>query len=451
MANFPAGVECGMGKKICEMKRGSSGNQFRGLVRGCHAPQDRFGLSPGSGVSRMQPVNVHIQIPRPMTQPQQIALLGATGSIGKNTLDVVRHSGGRFQVRALTAHRQLDLLCQQAKEFQPAVVVITDEAAAKEFDCASLPKGTQLLVGPDKVTEVVRDAAVDVVVAAIVGSAGLLGTWGAIEAGKRVALANKETLVMAGPLAMQRAKETGATIIPVDSEHSAIFQALHAGRRQDLARVVLTASGGPFRQHSLEQIQKATVKEALAHPIWQMGPKITIDSATLMNKALEVIEARWLFDLASDQVAVMIHPQSVVHSLVEFTDGSVVAQLGPPDMRLPIQYALTYPERQPCPGPKMDWRRPWELYFEPPDEQRFPALRLGLEVAAAGGTAGAVLNAANEAAVAAFLAERIRLPQIVDFCRKVLDQHTFDPQPTLEQLLELDRWARQETERWMAR
>ncbi len=386
-----------------------------------------------------------------MTQPRQIALLGATGSIGKSTLDVVRHSAGRFQVRALTAHKQLGLLCQQASEFRPKFVVITDPAAAKDFDCSSLPKETQLLIGPEQVTDIVRDPAVDIVVAAIVGSAGLLGTWGAIDAGKHVALANKETLVMAGPLVMQRAKETGATIIPVDSEHSAIFQALQAGRREDLARVILTASGGPFRKHSAEQLQQATVKEALAHPTWQMGPKITIDSATMMNKALEIIEARWLFDLSADQVEVMIHPQSVVHSLVEFKDGSVVAQMGPPDMRLPIQYALTYPERLPCPGPKMDWRKNWELYFEPPDEERFPAVRLGQEVAAAGGTAGVVLNAANEAAVAAFLAERIRLPQIVELCRKVLDQHSFEARPTLEQVLELDGWARQETQRWMAR
>ncbi len=393
--------------------------------------------------------NWHI---RPMnSSPRNIVVLGATGSIGTSTLDVVRQSAGRFRVQALTAHRQFDLLCQQAQEFRPKYVVITDAAAAKSFDRTALPAETQLLIGPERVTDVVQDAAVDVVVAAIVGSAGLLGTWGAIEAGKRVALANKETLVVAGPLVMQRAKETGATIIPVDSEHSAIFQALQAGRREDLARVILTASGGPFRKHTREQLQQATVAEALAHPTWQMGAKVTIDSATMMNKALEIIEARWLFDLSPGEVEVMIHPQSVVHSLVEFRDGSVVAQLSPPDMRLPIQYALTYPERQPCPGPKMDWKRSWQLDFEPPDDERFPAVRLGLEVAATGGTAGVVLNAANETAVAAFLAERIRLTQIVELCRKVLDQHSFDSQPTLERLLELDGWARQETERWILR
>jgi 1-deoxy-D-xylulose-5-phosphate reductoisomerase len=292
--------------------------------------------------------------------------------------------------------------------------------------------------------EAVSSSAVDVVVAAIVGSAGLRGTWAAVEAGKVVALANKETLVMAGSLVTQRARQTGATILPVDSEHSAIFQALSAGRRQEVRRVILTASGGPFRSHSPAALAHVTVEEALAHPTWNMGRKITIDSATLMNKALEIIEARWLFDLRADQIDVVIHPQSIVHSLVEFVDGSVVAQLSPPDMRLPIQYALSYPERWPSEARKLDWAQQISFSFFPPDFERFPALKLGLDAATQGGTAGAVLSAANEAAVSAFLAGELQFSEIVPTCRRVLDRHPFNPSPTLEQLFELDRWAREE-------
>jgi 1-deoxy-D-xylulose-5-phosphate reductoisomerase len=290
---------------------------------------------------------------------------------------------------------------------------------------------------------------IDVVIAAVVGSAGLQGTWAALEAGKTVALANKETLVMAGPLVMRLAAERGGQILPIDSEHSAVLQLLAAGQRSDLRRIILTASGGPFRSFSRERMEKVTVADALAHPTWQMGPKITVDSATMMNKALEIIEARWLFDLRPEQIDVVIHPQSIVHSMVEYADGSVLAQLSPPDMKLPIQWALTWPRRLESPARKLDLLQPMRLDFEPPDEERFPALRLGKEVALSGGTAGAVLNAANEAAVSGFLEGKLAFTQIVPACRAVLEQHPFDPAPTLEELLRLDGWARQEVSRWM--
>lgn len=254
---------------------------------------------------------------------------------------------------------------------------------------------------------------------------------------------------MAGAAVMQAAARNGATILPVDSEHSAVYQAMQAGRREDLRRIVLTASGGPFRQCSRQQLEQVTVEDALAHPTWDMGPKITIDSATMMNKALEIIEARWLFNLPSEQIDVVIHPQSVVHSLVEFRDGSVIAQMSPPDMKLPIQYALTYPERCESPADKLDLRQAFCLDFFPPDEERFPALRVGHEVASRGGTAGAVLNAANEVAVGAFLDHRIRFTDIVPACEAVLNHHDFDPSPSLERLLELDAWARKETQTWI--
>ncbi len=384
-----------------------------------------------------------------MTLPRKIALLGSTGSIGQSTLEVVRHSAGRLQVVALSAHSKTEELCQQALEFQPRWVIPTCSQAAAKFDWSAL-KGASEVVSADALQRVVQSDEVDVVVAAIVGSAGLNGTWAAIEAGKTVALANKETLVMAGPLVMPLAASRKANILPIDSEHSAVFQALAAGRREDLRRIILTASGGPFRQLTKEQMQQVTVEQALAHPTWRMGPKITVDSATMMNKALELIEARWLFDLPPEQIEVMIHPQSVVHSLVEFIDGTVLAQLSPPDMKLPIQYALTWPERRPSPARKVDWRSSWQLEFEPPDEDRFPALTLGREVARVGGTAGAVLNAANEAAVARFLRGEMKFLQIVPACRAVVDHHSYDPSPTLSQLMQLDAWAREEVQRWIS-
>ncbi|QDU28607.1 1-deoxy-D-xylulose 5-phosphate reductoisomerase [Anatilimnocola aggregata] len=388
-------------------------------------------------------------LPVRATTARNLAILGSTGSIGQSTLEVVRHSGGRLRVVALSAHSNTEQLCQQALEFRPRWVIPTDPAAAKKCDWSALNGVSEVVCATDGMQQVVQHADVDVVVAAIVGSAGLAGTWAALEAGKTVALANKETLVMAGPLVMPLAASRNAKILPIDSEHSAVFQALAAGRREDLRRIVLTASGGPFRKLTKQQMSQVTVEQALAHPTWRMGPKITVDSATMMNKALEIIEARWLFDLPPDQIEVMVHPQSVVHSLVEFNDGSVLAQLSPPDMKLPIQYALTWPERLPSPARKVDWRTSWQLEFEPPDEDRFPALPLGREVAKVGGTAGAVLNAANEAAVARFLRGEMPFLQIVPVCRAVIDHHSYDPSPTLSQLMQLDTWAREEVQRWI--
>jgi 1-deoxy-D-xylulose-5-phosphate reductoisomerase len=382
------------------------------------------------------------------SRARSIAVLGATGSIGRSTLDVVQASRGRLKIAGLTANSRLEQLCAQAASVGPRWVVATDPGASAAFDWSGLPRGVELLVGQAGIERLVTHPEVDVVVAAIVGSIGLRGTWAALEAGKTVALANKETLVMAGPLVMRLAADRQTRVLPVDSEHSAVFQALQAGRRQDVRRIILTASGGPFRGYSREQMAGVTVEQALAHPTWDMGRKITVDSATMMNKALEIVEARWLFDLSAEQIEVVVHPQSIVHSMVEFNDGSVMAQLSPPDMRLPIQYALSYPDRWSGPTPRLDIHTKWNLEFEPPDHERFPALALGYEVARSGGTAGAVLNAANEAAVARFLNGQLAFADIVPACRSVLQNHSFDLSPRLEQLIELDAWARREVARW---
>ena len=379
---------------------------------------------------------------------RNVAVLGATGSIGRSTLDVIAASEGKLAVWGLSGHSKLEELVQQARLTQPRQVVVTDQAKAAEYDWSRLPTDCRLLFGPEGLEELASASEVEIVVAAIVGAAGLRSSWRALECGKTLALANKETLVVAGPLVMKLAAERGAQILPVDSEHSAIFQALQAGRRSDVKRLILTASGGPFRRLTKSQLEQVTVAQALAHPTWDMGPKITIDSATMMNKALEIIEARWLFDIEPERIDVVVHPQSVVHSLVEYVDGSVVAQLSPPDMKLPIQYALSYPERWVGPAAKLDLTQRFSLEFEPPDLDRFPALALGYEVAAAGGTAGAVLNAANEAAVAAFLQGELQFTEIVPACRAVLGEHNYNPRPTLDELLTLDRWARQEVSRW---
>ncbi|MGI9428408.1 MAG: 1-deoxy-D-xylulose-5-phosphate reductoisomerase [Bythopirellula sp.] len=380
---------------------------------------------------------------------KRIAVLGSTGSIGTSALEVISSSGGRLQAIALSAHSRLDQLVAQCRDHQPRWVVATDEAAAREFDWSGLPATTQLLVGAAALNELVAEADVDIVLAAIVGRAGLESTWAALEHGKTVALANKETLVAAGPLVTRLAAENDANILPVDSEHSALFQALQAGRAGDAERLVLTASGGPFRNYSPDQLNRVTVAEALEHPVWDMGPKITIDSATMMNKALEIIEARWLFGIEAGRIDVTIHPQSVVHSLVEFVDGSIIAQLSPPDMRLPIQYAFYYPERVAGIAKRLDWQQDFSLEFQPPDPAQFPALELGHQCASAGGTSGAVLNAANEAAVGAFLAGELHFTEIVPACRSVLESHDFEPSPTLPQLVEIDRWARLEVTRWV--
>jgi 1-deoxy-D-xylulose-5-phosphate reductoisomerase len=378
-----------------------------------------------------------------------VVILGSTGSIGRSGLSVIEHDGGvRLRAWGLSAHTHWQVLADQALTHRPRFIALTDPERVHRIECELRGTGVQVLAGRDGLVRMVQDPGTDRVLSAIVGAAGLRGTWAALEAGKIVALANKETLVVAGPLVMDLARSHGGRILPVDSEHSAIFQALQAGGRPAVRRVILTSSGGPFRGRSTRELAQVTPEDALRHPTWQMGPKITIDSATLMNKALEVIEARWLFQLEPDQVEVVIHPESVVHSLVEFVDGSVIAQLSPPDMRLPIQYALTYPERVPGPNPTLDWSGRWALHFEPPDRETFPSLDLGFEVMKRGGTAGAALNAANEAAVARFLGGEIGFLDITRACRSVLDYHTFDPRPTLEALWSVDAWARREVARW---
>ncbi len=378
-----------------------------------------------------------------------VVVLGSTGSIGRSTLDVIEHDGGKRLIAwGLSAHCRWQALAEQAALHRPRFITVADRALVGELSHALKGSGVEVLGGLDGLVRMVQDPETDRVLSAIVGAVGLSGTWAALEAGKIVALANKETLVVAGPLVMNLARSRGTRILPVDSEHSAIFQALKAGAPNEVRRVILTSSGGPFRGRTRRELSDVTPEEALKHPTGQMGPKITIDSATLMNKALEVIEARWLFDLEPDQVEVVIHPESVVHSMVEFVDGSVIAQLSPPDMRLPIQYALTYPERAPTPCARLDLTEAFALHFEPPDRETFPCLELGFEVRRRGVTSGAALNAANEAAVARFLAGTIGFCDIPRACRAVLDHHPFDSRPSLDDLWKVDAWARQEVGRW---
>ncbi len=379
---------------------------------------------------------------------KNIAILGSTGSIGTNTIEVIRSCLSRFRIVGLSAHTSLDELYSQVQEFEPEWVVGTCRTAWDEFQHPVL-KDTANLGGTEHLDSLVRADNVDIVVAAMVGSAGLASTYAAIESGKRIALANKETLVMAGRQVMAAARLNQAEILPVDSEHSAVFQALGETPLEQVSRVVLTASGGPFRDFSSADLKNVTIQQALAHPTWRMGKKISIDSATMMNKALEIIEARWLFDLPPEKLGVVVHPQSIVHSLVEFIDGSVVTQMSPPDMKLPIQYALTYPERCTSPAQKTDWTQAVCHELIPADFERFPALELGFEVARQGGTTGAVLNAANEAAVEAFLNGQIGFTDIVASCRTILDHHEFDPNPDLNELIKIDAWARQEIAKWI--
>jgi 1-deoxy-D-xylulose-5-phosphate reductoisomerase len=381
--------------------------------------------------------------------PRNVVILGSTGSIGRSALSVIEHDGGqRLRAFGLTAHENVERLAEQARTFRPRFVTLTHPGAAASLNGQLRGTGVEVLQGLDAVERMVTHPETERVLTAIVGAAGLKGTWAAIEAGKTIALANKETLVVAGPLITELARRRGVDLIPVDSEHSAIAQALRSGTRAEVRRVVLTSSGGPFRGKSARELAEVTPEQALRHPTWKMGPKITVDSATLMNKALEVIEARWLFGLLPEQVEVVIHPESVVHSMVEFVDGSVMAQLSPPDMRLPIQYALTYPDRVAGPSPRLETTRPFALHFEPPDWETFPGLALGFEAMRRGGTAGAALNAADEAAVARFLDGTIRFLDIPRACRAVLENHPFDPSPTLEALNRVDAWARQEVGRW---
>ncbi len=384
---------------------------------------------------------------------RNVAILGSTGSIGTATLEVIEGLGAPYHVWAVTAHRQRAALQEQIVRFRPERAVLTDQNAARleiSDDSSSIcSSATRLFHGSDALIELVSHPDVDIVVAGIVGSAGLASSLAAARAGKTLALANKESLVVAGSLLMDAVQSNGARLLPIDSEHSAVFQALACGKSLDhVRRIILTASGGSLRDLPMEKLDQATVDQALNHPTWSMGRKITVDSATMMNKSLEIIEARWLFNIAPEKISVVIHPQSVIHSMVEFIDGSVIAQLCPPDMRLPIQYALTYPERIDGPVRRVDWTVPMALDWKPADLDRYPALRLGYEVGAAGGTAGAVLNGANEAAVELFLAGQIRFTEIEKVCRIVIQNHTFDPSPTLDELLSLDGWARTEVQRW---
>ncbi len=356
---------------------------------------------------------------------------------------------GEWNVVGLAAGSRARELARQANRFRPAAVAIAAPELAGEL-ASELSYSPRVFAGSDALRQLVDAIPFDTALCAVVGAGGLAATVRAAELGKRIALASKEVLVVAGSLLMPLAGRSGATIIPVDSEHSAIFQAMHAGKRGEVRKVYLTASGGPFRTWSDGAMDSITVEDALCHPTWDMGPKITIDSATMMNKALEIVEARWLFDLRPDQIEVIIHPESIIHSLVEFCDGSMIAQLGTPDMRTPIQYALTYPARQSCPSAPLDLLRIRELSFQPPDRVRFPALELGYEVARRGGTCGAVLNAANEAAVELFREGAIAFRDIARLVEKALSDHVFKESPTLDDLMAADQWARQEVTRCMA-
>ncbi len=403
-------------------------------------------------------MDADINVNRSPSTPQNIAVIGASGSIGSSALDVIASSNGRLRASILAVHRSTRQLIQLAQRFQPDAVVVSDPTADMS-PLEELPKGIEILVGEEALNEAVRRPEIDVVLLAIVGVAGLRSTWSALDAGKTVALANKEALVAGGALITDLLNTKGGKLYPVDSEHSAIFQCLLSRRvdartprvcGDDLKRIILTASGGPFRTWSLDQLKRATVQDALKHPTWKMGAKITVDSATTMNKALEIIEARWLFDVDSDKISVVVHPQSIVHSMVEFIDGAVLAQLSPPDMRLPIQFALEETTRTACPTRQFDWTRAMQLEFLPPDFERFPAMKLGFEVAKVGGSAGVVLNAANEIAVDAFMNRRISFDSITKLCRRALDGHNYDPSPTLTDIFKLDAWTRKETEKWIS-
>lgn len=374
---------------------------------------------------------------------KRIIILGSTGSIGKATLEVVEALGDEVYVVGLSAQRNWEALAEQAARYRVPRVAIQDEALAQRLQgrCGG---SCCVLSGEDALTKLIRDGEADLVLSAIVGAAGLPATLAAVERGLDVGLANKESLVVAGSLIMPLARERGSTLLPVDSEHSAIFQAMQSGRREDVRKVYLTASGGPFRTWTRARIASATLEDALNHPTWDMGPKITIDSATMMNKALEIVEAHHLFSLAPEQIDVLIHPESIVHSMVEFRDGSVIAQLGTPDMKTPIQYALTYPRRLDGLSRSLDWDKISALHFETPDVERFPALALGYEAARRGGTCGAVLNAANEAAVERFRAGELPFHRIVEVTRGALERHTVTENPSLDALIEADREARQE-------
>ena len=373
---------------------------------------------------------------------KQIAILGSTGSIGTQTLDVVRQHPTEFGVYALTAHRSVELLIEQALEFNPAVVCIADESCYPRLREALSDLPIRVMAGERALEELVTMPAIDVVVAAMVGYAGLPPTIAAIKAKKTIALANKETLVVAGEIICRLAQRHKVSILPVDSEHSAIFQSLVGEDMASVEKLLLTASGGPFRTFSLEKMQHVTAAQALQHPNWEMGAKITIDSASMMNKGFEVIEARWLFDIPVEKIQVLVHPQSVVHSAVQFVDGSVKAQLGTPDMRMPIQYALTYPKRWQSDVPRLDLFANNQLTFEAPDMKRFPNLALAYEAMNRGGNVPCVLNAANEVVNLAFREGKCGFLQMSDVIAETMQQTTFIAEPTYEDYVHTDREAR---------
>jgi len=374
---------------------------------------------------------------------KKIALLGATGSIGVCVLEVARTHPEEYRIVALSAGRNGELLLDQIQAFRPEAVAVLNESVAAGIT-SRLPanKAPEVFFGVEGFVRLATLEGVDTVVSAMTGAAGLIPTYEAIRAGKNIALANKETMVMAGPLVMTEARNRGVTILPIDSEHSAILQSLRGHRREDIKRVILTASGGPFRDLPLDRMHDITAAQALRHPNWQMGPKITIDSATLMNKGLEVIEARWLFDLEMDQIDILIHPQSILHSMVEYRDGSVIGQMGIPDMTIPIAYALAYPRHLSNSLPRLDLEKIGDLSFQKPDMERFRCLKLALQAAATGGSMPAVLNGANEIAVDAFLRGMIGFLDIPALIEKTMDAHVPSPVESIEAVMAADRWAR---------
>ncbi len=372
---------------------------------------------------------------------KKIAILGCSGSIGESTLDIVRHYPGDLQVVGLAARKATDKLAAQIREFRPSLVSLHDADAAARLK-AAVGDACRVVSGPQGAVQVACETGADIVVSAIVGAGGLLPTVEAIRRKKTIAIANKEVLVMAGPVVTEEARKHGALLLPVDSEHCALHQCLQGRHNGEVRRLILTASGGPFLRRKAADLKNVSVEEALKHPTWSMGPKITVDSATLMNKGLEVIEAKWLFDLGTDKIDVLVHPQSIVHSLAEFVDGTMIAQMCDNDMRIPIQYALFWPSRRPNICRYLDLAQIGTLQFEKPDLAQFPALRLAYAVAREGGTSAAVLNAANEVAVQEFLERRLAFDRIVPLVESVLEEHKTIPRPTLEDILQADRWAR---------
>lgn len=376
---------------------------------------------------------------------KKIAILGSTGSIGTQTLDVVDEHG--FEVIALTANSSVETLAEQALKYRPKIVVLMNPTFLDELEYRLQGTNIKVLAGMDGLIEAAAHPDAELVVNSLVGAVGVRPTLEAIRSGKDIALANKETLVTAGELIMGEAEAKGVQILPVDSEHNALFQAMHGEDRKKISRLIVTASGGPFRNFTPEELDQVTPAQALKHPNWDMGGKITIDSATLMNKGLEVIEARWLFDIEYDQIDVVVHPESIVHSLVEYVDSSILAELGVPDMRVPIQYALTYPERFRNRLERLDLVKVGQLNFEEPKRDLFPCLNLAVEAGRRGGTLPAVMNAANEVAVYKFLNEEIRFMEIPELIRKVMERHEVIDSPDLNQILAADEWARAEVER----